>query len=108
MKTQWNIREAVIEDSDSLRECMDSAYASYQDRMSGKRLPPMDLDYSNEIKNHPTWVAVFEGKVVGGITMMFENDYTSIANVAVHPEFQGQGLGSGLLNFAEKKAIENN
>jgi len=38
--------------------------------------------------------------------MTFENDYASIANVAVHPNFQGQGLGGGLLTFAEKVAKE--
>lgn len=105
-KKQWAIRKAVIEDSIGLQECMKAAYASYQGRMGGIRLPPMDLDYSSEIKDYPTWVAECDDKIVGGITMMFEDDYASIANIAVHPEFQGQGLGGGLMKFAEMKAIE--
>ena len=98
----------MLEDSGGLQECMESAYSSYQDRMSGERLPPMDIDYFLEIKDFPTWVAEFSGKIVGGLTMMFEDKYASIANVAVHPEFQGQGLGGGLLKFAETVAKEKN
>lgn len=40
--------------------------------------------------------------------MMFKEEYASIANIAVHPEFQGQGLGAGLINFAISKAKEMN
>ena len=108
MKKQWNIRKATHEDSGGLQECMETAYASYQNRMSGERLPPMDIDYSLEIKDFPSWVAEFSGKIVGGLTMMFEDDCASIANIAVHPEFQGQGLGGGLMKFAETMAKEKN
>jgi len=108
MNNQWHIRKAVLEDSVALQNCMESAYASYQDRMAGKRLPPMDINYLLEIRDFPTWVAVFNDKIVGGLIMMFENDYASISNVAVHPEFQGQGLGGGLMKFAETMAKEKN
>ena len=70
----------------------------------GKRLPPMDVNYSDEIRSYPSWVAVFGGKVVGGLFMMFEKNSASIANIAIHPDFQGQGLGGGLMKFAETKA----
>ena len=39
--------------------------------------------------------------------MVFENDQASIANIAVAPNFQGQGVGGGLMKFAESKAREN-
>ena len=74
--------------------------------MGGVRLPPMDVDYLSEIKNYPTWVVESEGRILGGFIMVFENDQASIANVAVNPEFQGQGIGSELLSFAESKAKE--
>ena len=35
---------------------------------------------------------------------MPEDDCMTIANVAVHPEFQGQGLGRGLLELGEAEA----
>ena len=85
---------------------MHLAYAPYLERMDGARLPPMDLDYEKEIRDFPTWVATIEGDVVGGITMIFEADHASIANVAVHPEIQGQGLGKGLMRIAETEATD--
>ena len=106
MIKQWAIRKAVFVDANGLQECMYSAYAAYQDRMGGVRLPPMELDYSDEIYNFPTWVAEFEGKIVGGITMVFEENFASIANIAVDPDFQGQGLGGALMKLAETMAKE--
>ena len=108
MNKQWNIRKAVQEDSKGLQNCMISAYAFYEERMGEKRLPPMDVDYSIEIRNYPTWVAELNGNIVGGLIMMFEKDYASIANIAVHPKVQGQGLGSTIMRFAELRAKEKN
>ena len=108
MKRQWHIREARPEDSEGLQICMESAYAGYQERMGGKRLPPMDLDYSMEIKKFPVWVAECDACVVGGLIMVFENDHAILANIAVHAEFQGLGIGGGLMKFAETNAKDNN
>ena len=108
MKEQWRIRKAEAGDSVGLQACMEAAYAPYTSRMRGKHLPPMDIDYSLEIKNFPCWVADINGTVAGGIIMMFEKEYASIANIAVHPEFQGMGLGAGLMDFAISKAKEMN
>lgn len=106
MKKQWKIRKAIISDSTGLQNCMETAYASYQSRMGGERLPPMDVDYSLEIKDSPSWVAESSDNIVGGLFMTFEKEHASIANIAVHPDFQGQGLGGGLMKFAESKAKE--
>jgi ribosomal protein S18 acetylase RimI-like enzyme len=108
MELTRHIREATPEDSDGLRKCMESAYAMYRARMGGVRLPPMDVDYSAEIKQYPTWVVVSEGCIIGGLIMVFENDHASIANIAVNPKFQGQGIGGELFRFAESKGRENN
>lgn len=106
MKQAWQIRQAEQRDAVGLQTCMELAYSPYQERMGGFRLPPMDVDYAAEIANFPTWVALSEGKVVGGLIMVFEPEIASIANIAVHPEFQGNGLGGGLMKFAENEAIE--
>ena len=50
---------------------MESAYATYRERMGGVRLPPMDADYSSEIANYPTWVAEANGEILGGLIMSF-------------------------------------
>jgi len=101
MGAPWLIRKATSADSEGLQDCMESAYAPYQSRMGGKRLPPMDLDYSDELNHYPTWTVDSNGRVVGGLIMVFQNDSALIANIAVHPEFQGQRLGGEQMKFAE-------
>ncbi|MFL2547191.1 MAG: GNAT family N-acetyltransferase [Candidatus Rariloculaceae bacterium] len=104
MNAQWKIREAEIDDAPGLESCMSAAYAMYEKRFDGLQLPPMTLDYADEIRNHPTWVAAADEVVAGGLTMTFDGDNATISNIAVHPEFQGQGLGGGLMSFAEAQA----
>jgi len=108
MGLTWQIREATPEDSEGLKSCMESSYATYQDRMGVERLPPMDADYSSEIRDNPTWVVESERGILGGLIMVFESKHASIANIAVDPRFQGQGIGGELIRFAESKARENN
>jgi N-acetylglutamate synthase-like GNAT family acetyltransferase len=104
MKDSWQIRKAVPEDSDGLRRCMELAYTPYLEPMNGRRLAPMDLDYLVEIRDFPSWVVQHEGMIVGGLIMIFGSNCASIANIAVHPRMQGQGLGGTLMNFAEVEA----
>ena len=106
IKQQWHIRKAQLKDAKQLHACMEAAYAVYQQRMNGKRLPPIDVDYSAEIKNFPVWVADNKGKIVGGVILIFNDTNTVITNIAVHPDFQGLGIGKGLMTFAESKARE--
>ncbi|WP_157950200.1 GNAT family N-acetyltransferase [Vallitalea okinawensis] len=100
----WSIREAIIGDAKNLKNCMDMAYSKYLNRLKGKRLPPMDVDYAEEIGSFPVWVAELDKEIVGGLILTFEDGYTTISNVAVRPDFQGRGLGRGLMDFAESEA----
>ena len=106
MNRQWKIRQATTDDAGGLEDCMQTAYKCYLPRLAGKRLPPLDIDYKDEINNYPTWVVDHEGQIVGGLTMMFEDKIASIANIAVHADFQGRGLGAALMDFAETQARE--
>ena len=107
MNAEYRIRRAIKADANNLKACMQSAYQGYLARMEGARLPPMDIDYEDEIENFPSWVIDRDGRIVGGLTMMFEDEIVTIANIAVHADFQGQGLGATLMDFAESQAQEN-
>jgi GNAT superfamily N-acetyltransferase len=108
MGVAWQIRSATLEDAEGLKKSMESAYAPYQERMGGERLPPMDVDYSSEIANYPTWVVESVGEILGGLIMVFENENAAIANIAVDSKFQGKGIGGELLKFAESQAKRRN
>ena len=103
-RRSWTIRKAIAADAKALTECMHTAYLVYSKRLGGQTLPPLTVDYGEEIRVFPVWVAAADGIVVGGLVLMPEDDCMTIANIAVHPEFQGQGLGRGLMELAEAEA----
>jgi GNAT superfamily N-acetyltransferase len=106
MDERVRIREAVAGDAAKLQRCMHSAYSAYTDRFGEIRLPPLDADYSAEIRDFPTWVVELDEDLVGGLIMTFGQDHALVSNVAVHPDFQGKGLGVQLMRFAEARARE--
>ena len=103
-KKSWTIRKAGVSDGNALAECMHAAYVIYTKRVGGTTLPPLTVDYKEEIDSFPVWVAISDGAVVGGLILMPEEDHMTVANVAVHPHFQGHGLGRGFMELAEKEA----
>ena len=103
-KRSWTIRKAVVSDAEILAECMHASYLIYTARLGGKTLPPMRVDYKEEIRTSPVWIAESDGMLVGGLILMPEEDHMTIANVAVRPRFQGNGLGRGLMEFGEAEA----
>jgi len=104
MNNKWEIREAVVEDSEKLKRIMESAYSIYKERMGRNKLPPLEVDYKDEIENYPVWVVEMENELVGGIILMYEIEYCQIANIGVDANFQGYGIGRVLLEFAESVA----
>lgn len=66
---------------------MEQAYSVYLERMKGKTLPPIEVDYAQEIKHYPVWVVEEDDQIAGGIILSFEAEYLSVANLSVHPDF---------------------
>ncbi len=95
----WTIRRAEQGDADALAACIDAAYAPYAKRLSD--LPPVSADCAGEIAKHQVWVAEIDGAIVGGLVLIPETGFMRLANVAVHPEQQGTGLGRALLTLAD-------
>lgn len=71
------------------------------------------LERMNKDRNYKTFVALFENKVVGFITvvqtmaMEHEIGYLKINGLAVQEKFQRKGIGTKLLKHAENYALEN-
>ena len=105
-KRNWNIRQAVEADAPALETCMHAAYQTYSDRIDTTLLPPMTIDYAEEIRTSEVWIAVSDETLVGAVILATDVDQFLIANIAVHPEFQGNGLGRGLIDFAQDQASQ--
>ena len=98
------IRIANITDADALASCIDAAYAQYANRISD--LPAVSEGCADDIVNNQVWVAVIGAKIIGGLVLVRRNKAIKLANVAIHPDYSGQGLGQKLVALAEYKAKE--
>jgi len=92
--SKWRIRTAKASESSALSECIDAAYSIYASRVIG--LPAVSEGISNDIENHRVWVAVIDQDIVGGIILIPHDESLLLANIAVHPESSGLGLGRAL------------
>ena len=100
----WTIRRAEHGDAEALSACIDAAYALYAARITD--LPPVSADCAAEIAKYQVWVAEIEDDIVGGLVLIPEADFMRLANVAVHPDHKGVGLGRALIDLAETEASD--
>ena len=98
----WTLRRAHVGDAEDLGACFDAAYAPYAETIDD--LPPMSADCAKEIAEYLVWVAEARGTIVGGLVLVPGDGFLQLANVAVHPDIKGAGLGRQLLRLAESEA----
>jgi ribosomal protein S18 acetylase RimI-like enzyme len=80
-----------------------AAYAPYLERMAGLRPRPMDTDYLAAVTDTEAWVAESDGRVVGLLLLVREEDGMLLDNVAVLPTQHRRGVGRALLELAEER-----
>ncbi len=100
----WTIRRAEHRDADALSACIDAAYANYTARITD--LPPVSADCAEEIAKYQVWVAEIKNDVVGGLVIIPKEGFMLLANVAVHPDHKGVGLGRALVALAETESLD--
>ncbi len=98
----WRLRKAEGYDANGLARCFEAAYADYAGRLEG--LPSMSEGCAEEIANHLVYVAEESDEIVGALVLVPSDGFLLLANVAVHPQAQGSGLGRQLLVLAETTA----
>lgn len=96
------IRPAAPGDLGAIHELVGDAYRGYISEI-GFRAPPMDVDYSAALARGEVFVAEHES-IVGVIVLVGHPQHLLVENVAVHTREQGKGIGSALLDFAERRA----
>lgn len=97
------IRLAEAGEEIAVAECVRAAYATYIPRI-GTPPAPMLTDYEALIAAREVYVIHAGPSVKGVLVVRPINDSLFIENVAVCPQYQGQGLGRTLLAFAEELA----
>jgi GNAT superfamily N-acetyltransferase len=98
-----SLRPAAASDAEAVARLVDDAYRHYVDRIGGKP-GPMQADYARVIATRSVTVALDGRRLVGVLVTNPAADDLVVENVAVHPAFQGRGLGRRLLDHAEEFA----
>lgn len=102
------LRRARVAEADALADLAIAAYEGYLPRLpAGLRPGPMDADYRAAIDHDETWVAETDGTIAGFLVLARRPGHLLLENVAVHPAFQGRGIGRRLLALAETRAAEH-
>ena len=101
---RWTIRRAEQRDVAALAACIDAAYADYAARIAD--LPPVSAGCAEAIAKHQVWIAEVGNELVGGLEMIAEDGFMRLANLAVHPDHKGAGLGRALLARANAEALD--
>ena len=97
------LRPAVTADATALAALVDAAYGHYVARI-GLVPGPMRADYAEVIRTRDVTVAEQDGVIAGLVVLGVTDEGFVIDNVAVHPAWQGTGLGRALLQHAEAAA----
>lgn len=108
------IREAAPEDADAVRRVADAAWHDAHDDIVGadavdgflaEYYDPADLRERYRDDDSTTFVATVDGGVVGYATGVPGEDAYSLGSIYVHPECQGDSIGSALLERVENEAL---
>lgn len=99
------IRAADETDVSRAHDVVQAAYRLYIARM-GRQPGPMLDDYARRQRDAQLYVANLGGEMVGVVVLVRAPDHVELNNVAVHPRWQGRGVGRALIAFAEESARE--
>ena len=97
------IRAAVAGDAAYIAACVAAAYRPYIERI-GKPPGPMLEDYGQVIHECQVHVALVHEHLAGMLVLKAGEDDFLADNLAVHPEWQGHGIGKTLMALAETEA----
>lgn len=99
------IRPASADDGPAAQAIVELAFANRIARI-GRRPAPMDQDYVAEFAKGDAWAAVRDGEVLGFVLVRPRADHLLVDTIAVSPGAHGAGIGTRLLERAERHAVE--
>jgi ribosomal protein S18 acetylase RimI-like enzyme len=99
------LRQAGSADLEKIEAFQRKAYAANRAILGVEPLPLLAL-YAEILRDHEIWLAESCGEVQGILILAIRDDDLVIWSVAVEPALQGRGIGSELLDFAERRALE--
>lgn len=122
--TMITISKTIPEDSEGIHKMMKASwYATYPNAKIGITKEDGDASYTPEVEQKQievlkhraenpkdddiSLVAKFEEKVVGYIRLKLHGDNTELVSLYIHPDYQGNGIGTNLWNEVLKVLPKN-
>lgn len=96
---------AAIEDAEQILELQKLAYQSEAEIYQDYNIPPLTQTISEikeEFDNLTFLKAVDDIKIIGSVRAHSDGDSCFIGRVIVHPDSQGKGIGTRLMNAIEE------
>lgn len=100
-----SLRKAAPTDAADIADLTDAAYSGYIP-LIGRKPQPMLADYARMAVDNTIYLLTVNDQLAGVLVLVYEPDALLIYSVAIHPDYQGRGLGRQLLALAEQQAIE--
>ncbi len=104
--SSFSIRAANAQDVEAVSDCAHAAYSIYK-KTIGVSPAPLFVDYGELIGEGSVRVIVDRSKVVDFFVAIVKSDCLALANIAIHPDYEGRYLSARCLHFVEKLAVEN-
>jgi len=98
------LRRATAADVANIRALTRSAYAKWVP-LIGREPIPMTANYDRTVADHIIDLWEERDEMLALIEVAPASDHLFIENIAVRPDQQGKGLGSNLLDHAERLAL---
>ena len=99
------MRRATLTDAESAHDLSQLAYAQWVP-VIGREPLPMTVDYDEAIRTHIVDLLEDAGTLCGLIELVPQDTHLLIESIAVHPDHQGKGHGTLLLEHAEATATQ--
>jgi ribosomal protein S18 acetylase RimI-like enzyme len=101
--TESTLRRAGAADAAAVDALTQAAYAKWVP-VIGRKPRPMTADYAQAVVEHHVDLIELDGELAALVELEHLDDHLLIVNLAVHPDQQGHGFGSVLLDHAEDVA----
>lgn len=104
------IRSATEHDTEMIPKVLGEAFRPFQSIYSKAAFAATVIgpeEVRKRLREGPVWVAEYEGKPVGTISILPKENEMYVRGMAVLPAAQGLKIGLALLEQAERFALEN-
>ena len=100
------LKPAQEDDLPFVKRCAKLAYEMYVQRI-GKPPAPMVADFPVALSQGELELIYADGKSAGFLVSQMREDHLFVENVAVHPDFQNQGIAKTLFVILDQRAAQN-